>query len=134
MAIGVPEYQVAPLPGSGGQYGSGCSPGSNNLPDGIWFGQIMAADGSAIEFDLMCFGRGPEGPGDVSNTSPKLRTVSVDHEAIVYRVADDGTGWDVVPYSAWLTMPASPFCADACVQWLYVNDGAVTGIVELWFA
>ncbi len=131
--VATPEYQVASLPGAGGNYGSGCSPGSNTLPDGIWFGSIATADNSKIEFDLMCFGPGPEGPGDVTNSNPKLRTVSVDPAAIVFRVVD-GPGWQAVPYSAWLTILPSPFCSGGCVYWLYVNDGVVTEVVELWFA
>jgi len=132
-AVTTPRYDVPSLPGAGSNYGSGCSPGSNTLPDGIWFGDIAAADSTRVEFDLMCFGPG-EDAGTVTNSNPKLRTVPVASDPSVYRVGDDGMAWVPVPYSLWLTIPASPFCANNCGVWLYVNNGAITEIVELWFA
>ena len=133
-SVTTPDYRVASLPGAGDHYGSGCSPGSDTLPDGVWFGRVTTAKESKVAFDLMCFGPGPEGPGDITNDNPKVRTVQVDSAAIVYRVPDDGVGWQAVRYSTWLTIPASSFCTDGCMHWLYVNNGVVTEIVELWFA
>ena len=34
--------------------GSGCAPGSDVLPDGIWYGRVVTIDDQTIEFDLMC--------------------------------------------------------------------------------
>lgn len=133
-SVAMPDYQVASLPGAGGHYGSGCSPGSDTLPDGVWFGRVTTAKESRVAFDLMCFGPGPEGPGEITNSNPKLRTVPVDPSAVVHRVTDDGLGWHAVLYSAWLTIPASSFCVDGCMHWLYVNNGFITETVELWFA
>jgi hypothetical protein len=131
--VATPIYQPGSLPGAGDYYGSGCSPGSDTLPDGVWFGRITTAEESKVAFDLMCFGPGPDDPGDITNSNPKLRTVPVDPVAVVYRVADDGLGKHAVQYSTWLTIPASPFCVDGCMHWLYVNNGVVTEAVELWF-
>jgi hypothetical protein len=134
-AVTTPQYDVASLPGAGSNYGSGCSPGSNTLPDGIWFGDIAAADSNRVEFDLMCFAPG-EGPGTVTNSNPKLRTVSVASGAVAYHAdSSQGIGWYPVPYMTWLTLTPDPgFCpASGCPVWLYVNDGKVTEIVELLF-
>ena len=43
-----------PLPGSGGWFGSGCSPGSDTLPDGIWWGYVTDLSPSSVTFDLAC--------------------------------------------------------------------------------
>lgn len=134
-AVVEPVYQVAPLPGSGGMYGSGCTPGSNTLPDGIWFGEWASVSATSAEFDLECFGPGPDGPGSVTNTNPQLRTVTIHPDALVWRMGDDGTHGDLITYNQWLTTPPSEFCGEAlCPVWLYINDGQVTEIVELWFA
>lgn len=133
-----PEYQVPSLPGAGSLYGSGCSPGSDRLPDGIWFGYIDRADNSAIEFDLMCFGPGPEGPGDITNSNPKLRTVPVAEGATVHRImADAVLVWAAIAYPTWLATPPDPAVCppEGCrLVWLYVNEGHVTEVVELFFS
>jgi hypothetical protein len=50
-------------------------------------------------------------------------------------MGDDGTHGDLITYNRWLTTPPSEFCWEApCPVWLYINDGHVTEIVELWFA
>jgi hypothetical protein len=135
-SVATPDYRVASLPGAGGHYGSGCLPGSDTLPDGVWFGRVTTVEESKVAFDLMCFGPGPEGPGDITNSNPKLRTVPVDPVAVVHviHVATDRLGWHAVQYSTWLTSPASPLCVDGCMHWLYVNNGVITEAVELWFA
>jgi hypothetical protein len=131
-----PEYQVASLPGSGGMYGSGCSPGPGTLPDGIWFGALADRSSEAVEFDLMCFGPGSEGPGHVSNNSKALRTVPVTENAIVYVFeGSGGDNWVLESYGQWLTHAADPaFCPEGCWVWLYVNAGSIIEMVELFFA
>ena len=133
-----PSIEVPSLPGAGSFYGSGCSPGSDRLPDGIWFGYIDRADNSAIEFDLMCFGPGPEGPGDITNSNPKLRTVPVAGGATVHRIMADATlVWVAIAYPTWLAAPPDrAVCPpEGCrLVWLYVNEGHVTEVVELFFS
>ena len=131
-----PTYEPPSEPGAGDLYGSGCSPGTTSLPDGVWFGRIEAMSRSELEFDLMCFGPGPEGPGTITNSNPKLRTVDVDRRAFVYATSPDGY-WMPMSWEDWFTSPqnAPGFCPlEGCWDvWLYVNDGEVTEIVQLWF-
>ena len=123
---GAPDGLLAP----------GCSPGTSDLPDGIWFGRIERASDTSIEFDLMCFGPGPEGPGTISSTNPKLRTVPVESDTVVYAIVQDGY-WQAMTWDEWYPSPppANAFCPpEGCWDvWLYVNDGAVTEVVQLWF-
>jgi hypothetical protein len=82
-------------------YGSGCSPNSDMLPNGIWFGRIEQASAESVEFDLMCFGPSPGEPGNVvtvTNDSTRLRTVPVWDATLVHAIGPDG-GWEPVPYS-----------------------------------
>jgi hypothetical protein len=137
--VDIPQYQIPSQPRSNGYYGSGCSPGSGPLPDGIWFGHIEGASESAIDFDLICFAppdATTEGSGRITNSSTVLRQVPVEPSAMVYGIDDDGH-WRLVPYPAWYPNPGNEiFCPPSgCWDvWLYVNDGAVTEIVQLWFA
>lgn len=134
-----PTYFPASLPGAGDYFGSGCSPGTANLPDGIWYGHIESASSAEIEFDLVCFAptpAGEDGVGRFTNSSSRLRTVRVAPGATVNAVALDG-GWEIQPYSTWRLDPGEDgFCPpDGCwTVWLYVNNGEVTEIVQLWFA
>ena len=130
--VGTPTYNPDPVRGSGGFFGSGCSPGYASLPDGVWFGQLSSLSPSSAVFDLMCFSDGPEGPGTITNTNPALRDVAVSPEAAVYMVDDEG-GWTLVSYGGWTHAPASGFCAGGCLEWIYINGGEITEIVELWF-
>ena len=138
-----------PLPGSGGAAGSGCSPGSEALPDGAWFGFVVARDGSTVEFDLAClyFGdiayeKGAEAGEEVandyflSNVNPSLRSITIAGDGPVFEI--DATQPDVfltVPFADWPIDPnlyvacPDPFCG----VWLYANDGTVTEIVEQYF-
>jgi hypothetical protein len=46
-----PNYESA-----GGPSGAGCSPGEvDTLPEGWWAGLILEAEGTTIQFDLLCF-------------------------------------------------------------------------------
>lgn len=142
-------FPLASLPGSGGAAGSGCSPGSQALPDGAWFGFVVARDGSAVEFDLACLyfgdiayekgaGAGEEVANDyfLSNVNPSLRSITIAGDVPVFEI--DATQPDVfltVPFADW---PIDPnlyvACPDTfCGVWLYVNDGTVTEIVEQYF-
>jgi hypothetical protein len=138
-AVSEPTYYPPPQPGAGPYLGSGCSPGTSHLPDGIWFGRLVDARPSRSSFDLMCFAPSPpghDGVAVISNTNPLLRTVPVERGATVFAIAVDG-GWTLMPYDAWYEEPPSyGFCPpEGCwLVWLYVNNGAVTEIVQLWFA
>ena len=137
--VGEPTYRPESLPGAGEYFGSGCSPGRTNLPDGVWYGHIESATPSAVEFDLICFAptpAGEDGVGRFTNSNPKLRTVPVSSSAMVYAVAPDGF-WMLRPYPEWYLDPfPEAFCppGECWSVWLYVNDGEVTEVVQLWFA
>ena len=126
-------------PGSGGNLGSGCSPGSGALPDGVWFGKVVAWTDDTIDFDLYCAtppGPDDEGPYVITNTNPAIRTVPVASDALVYPVVDGFSGPPQL-YVAWRGTPHPPaFCGEeGCwLMWLFVNDGEVTEIVQVWFA
>jgi hypothetical protein len=135
-----PAYYPGPLPGAGIYFGSGCSPGTSTLPDGIWFGDITSVSESSFEFDLMCFAPLPEGSteedgiGDITNTNPTLRTIPVDPDSDVY-VLDMANSWVQQPYSTWHVDPGAingcplEWCS---AVWLYVNGGEATEIMVIW--
>lgn len=137
--VGEPTYFPESQPGAGEHYGSGCAPGTDTLPDGVWFGRIESAAATRIEFDLMCFGPlepDQDGVGNITNDSSRLRTVSISSSADVHAIAPDGF-WELEDYSSWYLDPGEEgFCEpEGCwTVWLYVNGGEVTEIVQIWFA
>jgi hypothetical protein len=136
-AVSQPSYAPASMPGTDGAAGSGCSPGTATLPDGIWFGFIDAASDDRLSFDLACVwpDRNMD-DGFITNDSDKLRNVSVAPAATAYQIVDrDGIDWLPMPYRDWLVAPPDePLCSWPCdAAWLYVNDGVVTELVQLFF-
>jgi hypothetical protein len=122
------------LAGSGGWFGSGCSPGSSTLPDGVWWGYITDVSPSSIMFDLACLGftvgeHPEEGGWVIENNSHRLRVVPT---AAVAQVTC--LWWQCppspFPYAEWLRYgplpPADPLPDEGI--WIYVNDGAITEI------
>jgi hypothetical protein len=135
--VGETTYFPPSLPGAGEYYGSGCSPGSSTLPDGIWFGHIESASSTAVQFDLICFAPGKDGVADLTNDNPNLRTVPIAPDAVVHAIAPDGHPDELQDYSRWYLDPGEEgFCPpEGCWDvWLYINGGEVTEIVQLWFA
>lgn len=144
--VGVPEfYPLAALPGSGGAAGSGCSPGSGPLPDGVWFGYVPAKSSVDIDFDLSCFYFGDiaytKGAQDgeevnndyyVRNVNPTLRTIPVAPTATVYEIETGSVGFLTIPFSGWPVDPSGYIAcpSDWCGVWLFVNGGDVTEILE----
>lgn len=144
--VGTPElYPLAPLPGSDGAAGSGCAPGAGALPDGVWFGYVLAKSAAAIDFDLSCFSFGDiaydEGALDgeevnndyyVRNANPTLRTISIDPAVTVYEIEAGSTGHLDMPFSAWPVDPSAYLACPSnwCGVWLFINGGNVTEILE----
>jgi len=138
-------YPLSPLPGSDGAGGSGCSPGSGPLPDGVWFGYVVAKSPTEIDFDLACFyfgdiayTKGAEDGAEVNNdyyvrnVNPTLRTIPVAPSAGVWEIEAGSIGYLDVPFSDW-PIDASGYIAcpsDWCGVWLFVNSGNVTEILE----
>ena len=151
-----PDNSTGPLPGSEGAGGSGCAPGSTGLPDGIWFGLVTAKADTSITFDLACFFFGPiaveEGADDgivvdpigevyIRNSNPTVRTITVDPSVSVYEYLEDLTDTTEVPFNPvpiadWPEDPtfSQPCPGKYCGVWLFVNDGAVTEMLEQFFA
>lgn len=100
--------------------GSGCTPGTDELGNGIWFGYVDSADATTIEFDLACWFTGDAAaqaaaedgeesppPNDyyVRNVNPQLRTITIASTAEVSWMPNPGdpSTQTVVPYADWLT-------------------------------
>jgi hypothetical protein len=128
-----------PLPRSGGWFGSGCSPGSDTLPDGIWWGYITDLSPSSITFDLACLRWIPdpnddaieEGGWEIVNDNPRVRIVPVRPDTLV------ACDWmhcppSPFPYSEWIEDDRLPHGDQGREGglWLYVNNGAVTEISD----
>ena len=138
-------YPLSPLPGSDGAGGSGCAPGAGSLPDGVWFGYVLAKTPTEIEFDLACFYFGDiaytEGAADgeevnndyyVRNANPTLRTIPIDASASVWEIDAGSIGYLEVAFSDWPLDPTGYLSCPSnwCGVWLFVNSGTVTEILE----
>jgi hypothetical protein len=138
-------YPLDPLPGSDGAGGSGCAPGAGALPDGVWFGYVLARTPAEIEFDLACFYFGEiaytEGAADgeevnndyyVRNANPTPRTIPVAPSVGVWEIDAGSVGYLNVPFSDWPLDPSAYIAcpSDWCGVWLFVNGGSVTEILE----
>jgi hypothetical protein len=134
-AAGQPTYVPAALPGSRGAAGSGCSPGTSTLPDGIWFVFMETTTSDEITFDLACIW--PEqaiDEGFISNDSSRLRSIGVASDATVYQVVEAGDiDWVPLPYTEWLVTPPDEVLCPCPAAWLYVNGGSVSELVQLFF-
>ncbi len=106
---------VASLPGSEGKLGSGCSPGSGALPDGIWFGWVTEVHDRSLSFDLACLS--PGDPPVATNRNPQMRDVTAATDLMVR--ASDGT-----------TLPASKWDPGNEPVWVYINDGRATEVAH----
>ncbi len=132
------------LPGSGGWWGSGCSPGSNTLPEGIWWGYVTDLTRTSVTFDLVCIKFVVQTDNDpstedhawvIENNNPKLRTIPVSSDALV-SCQWMGCPPYPYPYVEWITddrLPHGDSGREGGV-WLYVNNGAVTEVGDAVFA
>jgi hypothetical protein len=123
---------------AGGFFGSGCSPGTESLPDGVWYGRITKGTMDSVAFDLYCKGPPPDDGEEwwftIVNNSPKIRDVPISPSTQVFAIAPDG-GHEVQPYSSWYQTPhPRMFCPDeGC--WdvvLFINQGQATEIIQTW--
>jgi hypothetical protein len=133
-------------PGSDGAHGSGCAPGTDWLPDGIWFGYVTDRSANRIDFDLACIWTGAtaeqEAAADgltletgyyIRNIASKIRSPQVASGATVYHLT--GNPWFTeLTYSAWRQGSCHGFESVSCPVWLYVNGGQVTAVIEQYFA
>lgn len=123
--------------GADGAQGSGCSPGSAMLPDGVWFGFAHSWSTSSVGIDVACWysgsaaesvaaARGDEVNNDfyLVNDVTTVRSVSVDGDVPAKKAAwEDG----VVTLSAVMADPGGSLPAVSPYPvWIYVNGGVVT--------
>jgi hypothetical protein len=126
--------------------GAGCTPGTAELPDGQWYGQVDAFDSTGISFDLACWFTGDAAevaadedgeesppPNDYyvrnENDEVRLLTVAVDTPVTWYPSGDpndvvEGTFADWTEYLEGLEFRLG--------IWVTVSGGQVTEIVEQW--
>lgn len=123
------------LPGSGDAIGSGCTPGSDTLPDGIWF--VFPADRSAdrLEFDLACFFYDESAVDEdqqifYTNESAHLREVAVAGDAVVHEITWN-PWYSIIDYDEWRDHPCE---LPGCPIWIYINASRITHIVEQFFS
>ncbi len=126
--------------------GSGCTPGSDELPDGEWFGYVVSATADTVDFDLACWFTGdaavlaaaedgdespPPNDYHVRNENPMLRTVGVSpavEVAAMTNVGDPATEGPMA-FADWVAVrvdgPDPPMDV-----WIVVEDGLVVSITE----
>ena len=144
----VAKYGLFPDPftGSDEAHGSGCAPGTGQLPDGIWFGFVEGATSDTLAFDLACFWTGAAAAERATedgeevfdfytrNENPETRTLQRDPAGTAYWLdASSDLTPQAIPMSDWPVTAGSPYqeCpSDHCAVWVYVNGGVVTELVE----
>lgn len=120
----IPEVSFGPSTA----LGSGCAPGTDTLPDGIWFGWVERAGPTTLDFDLACLWPGRLEPAS-SNDAARLRQLPIGKGALIY--LDSG---EPIPYSAWSGDLAgaanAPGLPKTLPFWVFVNDGMTTEIAR----
>ena len=127
-----PEQQ----PRSGGAEGSGCAPGSDQLPDGYWFGMVTAYSAEDITFDLACWFSDEDEPNGyrIRNDNAALRTIAVADGAEAWRIDLDfelGLA-PPIPFSDWVPETANFIVCpgESCLVWIHTEGGVVCELVE----
>ncbi len=126
--------------------GSGCTPGSEVLPDGEWYGAVRAFDSQTISFDLTCLFTGEAAvaasaedgeesppPNDyyVRNENDEVRVLMVDADTpVTWYTSGDPNDEVTGTYAEW-----TAFLATQEFQlgvWVTIESGSVTEIAEWW--
>ncbi len=150
-------YGPAPLPGSDGAGGSGCAPGTDALPDGVWFGFVVDRSDIEIQFDLACWWSGERAneiarqrgaaevpvPNDyyITNDSEQVRTITISPGTAVAHLdyTEKNTSGDpyvVMTFGDWGGLTDYLNCdfdsgyEPYCLAWLFINNGVVTEMAE----
>lgn len=126
---------------------SGCTPDTDELPAGEWFGYLAAVSETEISFDLACWfegdaaveavaADGAESPPPngyyIRNDRDDLRTIGVGSGTVVSWLRDrsDPSSFETIEYRAWFAARA-----DRSVQpgvWLIMQAGDIVAIEEQW--
>jgi hypothetical protein len=128
--------------------GSGCTPGTDELPDGEWFGYVDSASAEVLEFDLACWFSGDAAalaaaedgeesppPNDyyIRNVNPDLREVPVAADAEVMWLPNiGGPDLESITYADWIAARYAPGTEDEYKPgvWLTIADGDIVEIEE----
>jgi hypothetical protein len=127
--------------------GSGCTPGTDVLGDGLWFGYVDSATPGALEFDLACWFTGEPAataaaedgaesppPNDyyIRNTNPQLRTITVAPGAEVTWLTSigDPSTQTTIPYADWLVAREGRDTGFDPGVWITISNGEATFIEE----
>lgn len=137
---------VPPLTTNERASGSGCTPGSAELPEGRWFGFVTDTEASRIVFDLACWFSGSAAidaaaedgeesppPNDyyIRNANDQLRTIPVSAVAEVTWLGNvgDPASAETIPYRQWIELRAGRGEYQPGV-WIEIDDGAVETVEE----
>ena len=116
-----------------------------SLPEGEWYGVVVSASPSGIEFDLACWFTGEAAvtaaaedgseppPNDyyVRNDNPQIRSLPVSSEIeVVWYPNGDPASEVAVPFTDWVDGATSRGLFFGV--WLDVIDGEVLHIREQW--
>lgn len=126
--------------------GSGCTPGTEGLPDGVWYGGVRAFDAQTISFDLACLfigeaaiaaaaedGEESPPPNDyyVRNENDQVRVLVVDDETpVTWYTSGDPNDEETGTYPEWIAFLATQ--ESYLGIWVTIESGAVTEIAERW--
>ncbi len=129
-----------------GPSGSGCTPGDAvSLPEGEWYGVVVSASPSSIEFDLACWFTGDaaiaaaaedgaEPPPNVSyvrNDNSQVRSLPVSAETeVIWYPTGDPASEATATFAEWVEGTTSRGLLFGV--WLDVIDGEVFRIREQW--
>ena len=118
--------------------GSGCSPGAEALPDGIWYVALVSINPDEAELDLICrfsgaaaFAHADYLGGDYVyvNQSSRLRVGAVAPDAVIWLLADAGVPDSQLAMNSIEASRAIDGLGFAPFVWTLIEDGL---IVELW--
>lgn len=129
---------------------SNCNPGTEGLGDGMWFGFVVDATSTTIEFDLACWfggqaaveaaaedGQESPPPNDyyIRNENPATRRLEVASDAaVMWYPTGDPTGGAESDFPGWVAgrQEAASEIAYPFGVWITIESGAVVSIAEQW--
>ena len=126
--------------------GSGCTPGTDILPDGEWYGGVRGFDEQGFSFDLACLyvgdaaeaaaaedGEESPPPNDyyVRNENEAIRMLAVGPDTpVTWYTSGDPNDEVTGTYAEWIEFLATQ--ESYLGIWVTVENGAVTEIAEWW--
>ena len=141
-----PDESTTTSPSADAAEGSGCTPGTDDLPDGTWFGLVVSTEEALIEFDLACWFTGEASivaaaedgeesppPNDyyVRNLNTLTRSVTVaDNANVVWYTSGDPNSDETGSFAQWLA--ATQDRGFELGVWLEVENGEIISIQEQW--